>query len=380
MKKNVFIIGSRGYHYKYGGFERFVDNLIDNYNDENTIFHISELSNKQKKTINPKDNVYVDYIKVGNLKSATMLVHTIKSFKYYVKYIENNHIENSVIYVLGLKLGPYLKWYKKKLKKLGIKIYFNPDGLEWKRTKWNYFVKKFFLLEEKWMFNNCDLLICDSKGILDYIKNKYPKNKVPKKYIAYGTIPVQTNDELKEEILKKYNLKTNNYFIIVCRFVPENNFELIIKEFMKTKIDKELVIIGDINNNKYYNKLLKKINFNQDKRVRFLGPIYDVSTLEIIRRNAFAYLHGHSVGGTNPTLLESMLTVDLNILYDVNFNREVGCDSCLYFTKEEGNLSKLLSDIKYLEKMKKPLGIKAKEIIKKKFTWDFIVSEYKKIF
>ena len=228
MERNIFIIGSRGYHYEHGGFERFVDNLIDNYHDNNTIFHVSELSCELRKQGHPKDNVYIDYIKVGKLKSATMLIHTMKSFRYYVKYIEEKKISNSIIYVLGLKLGPYLKWYRKKLKKLGIKIYLNPDGLEWKRSKWNVFIKKFFLIEEKWMFNYCDLIICDSKEILDYINNKYPNNKVPKKYIAYGTIPLAMDNNTSMNILKQYNLIPNNYFVIICRFVPENNFELII--------------------------------------------------------------------------------------------------------------------------------------------------------
>ena len=102
--------------------------------------------------------------------------------------------------------------------------------------------------------------------------------------------------------------------------------------------------------------------------------------LTAIRNNAFAYLHGHSAGGTNPTLLESMLTVDLNILYDVSFNREVGQNSCLYFTDKDGDLAKLLSNIKYLAKQKKILGSKAKAIIKSKYTWEYIISEYKKIF
>ncbi len=378
--KNVFIIGSRGYHYKHGGFERFVDNLIDNYDDPNTIFYISELTHIKKERYSPKKNVYVDYIKVGNWHNATMLIQTIKAFKYYVNYIEKQQMSNCVIYVLGLKLGPYLKWYRRKLKKLGIKVYFNPDGLEWKRSKWNFFIKHFFLLEERWMLNNCDLIICDSKGILDYINKKYPHNKVPKKYIAYGTIPVEIKESQEQKILNKYHLVPNQYFIIVCRFVPENNFELIIKEFMKTNINKELVIIGNIDNKKFYNKLLKRTHFDKDKRIRFLGPIYDMLGLTIIRTNAFGYLHGHSVGGTNPTLLESMLTVDLNILYDISFNREVGQDSCLYFSNKEGDLAKLLMNNKKLEKAKKELSKKAKAIIRKNFTWEYIVNEYKKIF
>ena len=246
--KHVFIVGARGYHYKYGGWETFVDNLVDNYEDENTIFHISELAYKKKESINPKDNIFVDYIKVKNVGSATMLIQTIKSFKYYLRYIEKNKIENACIYVLGLKLGPYLILKKGKLKKLNVKVLLNPDGLEWKRAKWGYFVKKFFLLSERLMFNHCDMLVCDSKGIVEYIESTYPKNKVPKQYIAYGTTNFrEITLQEEKDILEKYNLKTNNYFVVICRLVPENNFELIISEFKKTNIDKELVFVSDTN-------------------------------------------------------------------------------------------------------------------------------------
>lgn len=380
-QKNVFIVGARGYHYKYGGWETFVDNLVDNYDDRNTRFHISELSFKPQKSIKPRKNVTIDYINVRNLGSATMLIQTIKAFKYYLKYIEKSKIENAYIYVLGLKLGPYLILKKKKIKKLNVKIVLNPDGLEWKRAKWGYFVKRFFLLSEKLMFNHCDLLVCDSKGIIEYIENTYPKNKVPKEYIAYGTTnfrQITANEEKK--ILEKYKLEHDKYFAVICRMVPENNFELIIKEFMKTNIDKELVIVSNIKNNKFYNELLNKIKFDKDSRIRFIGGVYDAKALTVIRRNAFAYIHGHSAGGTNPSLLESMGIVDLNVLYDVEFNKLVGQDSCLYFNSESGNLAGLLNDIKSLEGKRESLGIKAKEIIDKQFTWQIIVQQYKEIF
>lgn len=379
-EKHVFIVGSRGYHFAHGGWETFVDNLVDHYDDTNTIFHISELSFEKKESIHPKKNIYVDYIKVPHFGHMTMLIQTIKAFKYYLNYIKKNKLKNCYIYVLGLKLAHYLVVKKRKLKKLGIKLYLNPDGLEWKRSKWNYFVKKFFLLSEKLMLNYCDMIICDSKGIVDYIEQTYPKNKVPKKYIAYGTIPVTIDQSLENSVMRQYNLKKDNFFLIVCRFVPENNFELIIREFMKTNINKELVIVGNINDKKFYNSLLKKTSFDKDKRIRFLGPIYDVKGLTIIRNNAFAYIHGHSVGGTNPSLLESMSTVNLNILYDVNFNSLIGQDSCLYFNSNDGSLSSLLSNVNYLKKIQKTYGIKAKAIVKNHFTWEIIINKYKEIF
>ena len=171
--RHVFIIGSRGYHYNYGGWETFVSNLVDNYNDLDTVFYISEYTNDKNSDIRViSDNIIVFPIYVGNFKSATMFIYTIKSFKYFVKYISTNNIKNSYMYILGLKLFNYLSLYKNKLKKLNITTIVNPDGLEHERSKWSYPVKKFFLLSEKLMLNNCDMIICDAIGIEKYILNK----------------------------------------------------------------------------------------------------------------------------------------------------------------------------------------------------------------
>ncbi len=378
--KHVFIVGSRGYHANYGGWETFVSKLVDNYNDKETIFHISMITDDSNQTeYKVADNIIVNPIFVNVKGSIKMFIYSIKAFNFYLDYIKNEHITNSYLYILGLKLFNYLSLKKRKIKRLGIKVFVNPDGLEWKRSKWNYFIKKFFLISEKLMLNNCDLIVCDGLGIEKYIHNKYPKLKEKTVYIAYGCDDINFNNIDEKSILKEYNLVENEYILMVGRCVPENNYSFIINEFMKSNIDKDLVIITNLSNGSYYNKLKDETSFDIDKRIKFIDGVYNNDKLAAIRKNAYAYIHGHSVGGTNPSLIEALSLTDLNILYDVCFNRDVGQDSCYYF-KEPGSLLKLLNSRKMLDSKKYKLGKKAKNIVKSNFTWNIIVDKYKKIF
>ena len=227
------------------------------------------------------------------------------------------------------------------------------------------------------MLNNCDLIICDALGIKRYINNKYPKLKDKTTYIAYGTDNINFHDVNEEKILKEYNLKKQDYVLIIGRFVPENNYELIINSYLKANIKKDLIIISNISMTNYYETLVSKTNCLTDSRIHFIDGVYDEIKLSVIRKNALAYIHGHSVGGTNPSLLEALNLTNLNILYDVEFNHDVGQDSCLYF-KNEDELINILNNIESYDANK--LGIECKDIIKNNFTWNIIVKKYKRIF
>ena len=375
--KHVFIIGSRGYHAKYGGWETFVSKLVDNYNDKDTIFYISSLSEGEKEEYKVNDNIIIKPFNIKQNGGLKMLLCTIKAFKYYLKYIKNNNIKNAYIYILGLKLGPLLKLNKKKIKNLKITTLVNPDGLEHQRSKWNYLVKKFFLLSEKWMLNSCNIIVCDGKGIKKYIDKKYPKLKCKTIYIAYGTDKIDLTKVNEKEILKEYNLPKNNYWLMVGRFVPENNYELVIKEYMNSNINKKLIIVSNISSSNYYKEVIEKTKCDIDSRIKFIDGIYDEIKLSVIRKNASLYIHGHSVGGTNPSLLEALNLTNLNILYDVNFNKDIGNKSCLYF-KKEGSLTKILNNIDKYDSKK--MGKECKNIIENNFTWKIIVDKYKEIF
>lgn len=378
--KHVFIIGARGYHVNYGGWETFVSNLVDHYNDENTVFHISMVTDdKSLEEYVVSENIIVNPIFVKSKGSIKMFLYSVRAFKYYLKYISNNKLNNCYMYILGLKLFNYLSLKKKQLKKMNVRVFVNPDGLEWMRSKWSYPIKKFFLLSEKLMLNNCDKIICDGLGIEKYVQEKYAKLKNKTVYIAYGYDELNLSKINNDDVLKQYGLRANDYILMVGRCVPENNYELVIKEYLKSNISKKLVIVSNISSTDYYDEIVRKTKCNSDKRVKFIDGIYDKISLAIVRKNAYAYIHGHSVGGTNPSLIEGMSLTDLNILYDVCFNRDIGLDTCLYF-KENGSLCNLLNDKKKLDEFKRKFSKKVKQRVKNNFTWTIIVDKYKKIF
>lgn len=384
-EKNVFIIGSNGIPAKYGGFETFVENLTAKKISKNIKYHVACLAKDNKEF--EYNNARCFNVKVPNIGPAKAIYYDLVSLRRAIKYIKNNKLinKNTSIYLLGSTIGAFVGFYKKILKKKNINLYVNPDGCEWKRDKWNYFVKKYLKYSEKIMVKHADLVICDSINIEKYIKEEYKKYNPNTTFIAYGSDLDKENENNNEEKLenwyKEKNVRKNEYYLIVGRFVPENNYETMIKEFMKSDTKKDLVIITNVEKNKFYEMLKEKTNFDKDKRIKFVGTVYDAELLKQIRKNAYAYLHGHEVGGTNPSLLEALATTKLNLLLDVSFNKEVAKEGAMYWSKEESNLSKLLNKVESLSNEEiQTYSEKAKERIKEEYNWNKIVENYETIF
>ena len=379
--KNVIIIGARGYEKEYGGWETFVTNLINNYDDKNTKFYVPELNhNKKNSNIEIRNGVTCPQIYVPRQGSMTMMTFAFKATLYFMKYIKKEKLENVVMYTLGYRVGPLFTFIHKKLTKMGVKIVINPDGIEWKRAKWNLLIKEYLKFSEKTMIKASDYVVCDSKNIEKYVKSKYNK---PTTFIAYGAYmkDVKDIDKKTKDFMEKNNIKKRDYYLIVGRFVPENNYELIIKEYMKSTTSKDLVIVSNVEKNKFYEMLKQKTNFDKDSRIKFVGPVYDQDILTRLRKNAKGYIHGHSAGGTNPSLLEALSITDINILYDACYNKEVGEDAAIYFSNEEGSLCDKIEKIeKFKAKEQNEYGEKAKNRIKSEYTWEIIVNKYKKLF
>lgn len=382
--KNIIIIGSRGYEKKYGGWETFVTNLINNYDDKDVQFYVPELTHNLKNNgTEIRNGVICPQIYTPKVSFVTMFLFTINAVFYFKKLIKKEKLNNVILYVLGSKVGPLFSVIENSFKKMNVKIVFNPDGLEWQREKWAWWIKQCFKISERTMIKHSDHIVCDSKNIENYVKEKYKKYNKNTSFIAYGAYQNEVKDINKEtsEFFEKNNIKVHEYYLIVGRFVPENNYELIINEFMKSKTTKDLVIISNVEKNKFYKKLLKKTHFDKDKRIKFVGPIYEKEILNRVRKNASAYIHGHSAGGTNPSLLEALSLTDVNILFNACYNEEVGEDACLYFSKEEGSLSEIINKVdKFKTKDINEYSEKAKKRISDEYTWDIVVKKYKKLF
>ena len=381
--KNIFIIGSKGVPANYGGFETFVDELTKKKASKYIKYHVSCLANNRDTF--EYNGARCFNVKVPNIGSAKAILYDIYSLKKTINYIKENNLSDCVVYVLACRIGPFIGYFKNKMKKMGISLYVNPDGHEWKRSKWSKPVRAYWKYSEKLMVKNSDLLICDSIGIENYIKLDYKKLAPKTTYIAYGA-DIKMSSYLDNDInvlewFKSNNILKNDYFLIVGRFVPENNYELIILEFMKSTTKKDLVIISNIEKNLFYDKLLENTNFTKDSRIKFVGTVYDQELLKKIRENAYGYFHGHEVGGTNPSLLEALASTKLNLLLDVIFNKEVGNDGVLYFNKENNNLKNLIESSEKLSQSEIDiLENNAKKRIIKYYSWDKIIHDYEQLF
>ena len=364
---NVFIIGSKGIPAKYGGFETFVDKLTLYKKSEDIMYHVACLATNDKQFYYNKARCF--NVNVKDIGSAKAVLYDLQALSRSIKFIENHNLANPVILILACRIGPFLSFYTKKLKKLGISLYVNPDGHEWKRSKWIKPIRAYWKFSEKLMVKHADLQICDSKGIEEYIKKDYANYNPKTTYVAYGAelakSKLDINDKKIKDWFNKFSVQRKKFYLIVGRFVPENSYETMIREFMKTDVDKDLVIITNIEKNKFYDRLLAATNFTNDKRIKFVGTVYDDELLKKIREEAFAYLHGHSVGGTNPSLLEALSSTDVNLLLDVNFNKEVGKTGALYFNNVEDNLKSIINKAEKLkEKEIQTLSLTATNIIK----------------
>ena len=379
--QHVFIIGSRGLPAQYGGFETFVDQLVSHQVSPDIQYHVACLSNNQAYQHFDFKGIDCFTIKAPRLGPARVIAYDMMAINYALKFIKKQRIEKPIFYVLGNTIGAFVAPFARKIHKMGGRFYINPDGLEWKRAKWAKPIQAYLKYSEKIMTRHADLVISDNPGIESYIKEAYPWSKTT--YIAYGTdlspTSLNSQDNKVREFYQKWQTQEKNYYLILGRFVPENNYETAIREFMASSTKRDLVIICNQEGNPYFEELRARTGFDQDPRVKFVGTVYDQDLLKYIRKEAFAYIHGHEVGGTNPGLLEALAQTDLNLVLGVSFNQTVAKDSAHYWTKETGNLAHLIDRVDSLEDVSE-WGQRAKANMKQNFTWEKIVGEYEELF
>ena len=379
--QHVFIIGSRGLPAQYGGFETFVDQLVSHQVSPDIQYHVACLSNDQAYQHFDYQGVDCYTINPPKLGPARVIAYDMMAINYALKLIKKQGIEQPIFYVLGNTIGAFVAPFARKIHKIGGRFYINPDGLEWKRAKWAKPIQAYLKYSEKIMTRHADLVISDNPGIESYIKEAYPWSQTT--YIAYGTdlspTSLTSQDWKVRELYQKWQTQEKNYYLILGRFVPENNYETAIREFMASSSKRDLVIICNNEGNPYFEELRTRTGFDQDPRVKFVGTVYDQDLLKYIRKEAFAYIHGHEVGGTNPGLLEALAQTDLNLVLGVSFNQTVAKDSAHYWTKETGNLAHLIDQVDSLEDVSE-WGQRAKANMKQNFTWEKIVGEYEELF
>lgn len=401
--QHVYLVGAKSLG-AYGGYETFVYKLTEYHQNNKKIkYHIACKANgdgymdesklEGAALINDHEfefhNAHCFKINVPQIGPAQAIYYDVAALKMCCEHIRKNHIQHPIVYIMACRIGPFARHFYKEIHQLGGQVYLNPDGHEWMRAKWSAPIRKYWKISEQMMVKYCDLAICDSVNIEKYIHACYDgkgiKGRNPKTtFIAYGAdltlSKLADDDEKLVNWYKGKGLTKKNYYLVVGRFVPENSFEVMIREFMKSHSKKDFALITNVND-KFLNELEEKLHFKRDKRIKFVGTVYDQELLKKIRENAFAYFHGHTVGGTNPSLIEALGSTNLNLLVDVGFNCEVAEDCALYWSRDDGSLAKLIDSSDQLnENQIAEMGRKAKARVAAEYTWNKICGQYEEVF
>lgn len=383
--QHVFIIGSKGIPAQYGGYETFVDKLTANQSSNDIKYHVAcAVDDPARAGEFEYNGAHCFNIVRKPVGAARAIFYDIDAFKWCLEYIENNNIEHPIVYVLACRIGPFVGSLAKSLHRMGGMLLVNPDGHEWMRAKWSAPVRKYWKASERGMVKNADLLVCDSQNIERYIHEEYADFDPQTTFIAYGAdikrSALADNDEKWTTWLAKHKLTPFGYYLVVGRFVPENNYETMLREFMASNTKRDFVLVTNVND-AFLDELESKTHYRSDPRVKFVGTVYDQELLKKIREQAYGYFHGHEVGGTNPSLLEALASTQLNLLLKVGFNQEVAEDAALYWDKGIGSLSGLIDKTDKLpaEQIAK-LDAASTKRIADYYSWRYITDLYETLF
>lgn len=327
----IAILGSRGIPNNHGGFEQFAE-----------YFSVYLASNNHDVYVyNSHDHAYQDKefknVNIIHCYDPESKLGASGQFIYDLNCILDSRKRNfDVILQLGYTSNSIWHWL---LPKKPV-IITNMDGMEWKRSKYSPKVRKFLKYAEKLAVKSSDYLIADSIGIQDYIFKKYNRTS---EFIAYGATVFKNPST---QVLSKYDVEANKYCVLIARLEPENNIATIVEGYHKSDTTHSLIIFGTLND--FGNKLQKK--YCTDKRIRFVGANYNQEELNNLRYYSRYYFHGHSVGGTNPSLLEAMASNTLIIANNNIFNKSILGENAYYFDNAEDIFNVMNKDSLFAQK------------------------------
>lgn len=355
----VAIIGTVGVPANYGGFETLVEQLV-RHNDSDELQYSVYCSSKSYD-----DERWVYH--GAKTEYLGLNANGIQSIPYDILSLIKASRKSDVILILGVSGCSFLPIFRLFSRK---KLVINIDGLEHRRDKWNKWVRKFLKFSEAQAVKYGDVIVTDNKGITDYVMEEYGKQS---ELIAYGGDHVLTevDETLTENVLKEYDLEKDGYALGICRIEPENNVHTILRAFEAAQ--KKIVFIGNWNKSEYGTDLAKK--YKDSRYVKITPAVYDLNVLNVIRSNCSVYLHGHSAGGTNPSLVEAMFFEKPLIAFDCVYNRESTENKAVYF-KNTDDLIYLLggSPERYAN------GKDMLEIAARRYTWKTIAKQYEALY
>lgn len=355
--KQVAIVGIQGVPAKYGGFETLVENMIGENCSPEVCYTIFCSGKDYAMHIGTYKGAKLKYVPLFHANGAQSTPYDILSMLKCLRGYDT-------VLILGVSGCIFLPIFRLLYRK---RLIVNIDGLEHRRAKWGKFAKWFLRTSEAMAVRFADVVVADNKGIQDYVTETYGK---PSELIAYGGDHTQreVSEERQQEILNKYGVKSNDYAISVCRIEPENNSHILCEAFAKS--GRDLVFVGNWERSEYSRNLKKE--YGSYSNIRMVDSVYDLDELYALRNQCECYIHGHSAGGTNPSLVEAMSFGKPIIAFDVVYNRETTENKAYYF-KNSNQLVELVSQ-------KEKDGASMKEIAKWRYTWKHIAKQYEALY
>lgn len=356
----IAIIGTRGIPNNYGGFEQFAEYLSVGLVEKGHEVFVYSPHNHYYKEDKWKDvNIIFKF-------DPEYKIGTVGQFIYDFNCIlDSRKRKFDVILQLGYTSSSVWNFLFKK----PAIVLTNMDGLEWKRTKYGKLTQKFLMLAERFAVRKSDYLISDSLGIKSYLREKY---KVNSTFIPYGAWVFDTPEE---GVLNEFGLLPLSYDLLIARLEPENSIEIILDGFSKAKTNRKFVVIG--NNKTAYGQFLTN-KYKSTTNICFLGSIYDMKIVNNLRYYSNLYFHGHTVGGTNPSLLEAMASNALIVANRNNFNSSILENDAYYFNNSSEVTDIIESVVKNaLEQQKIITNINK---VKSLYSWDKIINSYEQLF
>lgn len=355
-KQRIAIIGTVGLPAKYGGFETLADHLV------------THLSSKYDFTVYCSKKKYykeeqIESYKGAKLEYINLQANGVQSIPYDTISILKALRKNDVLLILGVAgawILPFVKFFTNK------KIIISIDGIEWKRDKWSLFAKLYLWWAEKIAVRYSHIDISDNESIQDYTALRYETLSRVIEYGADHTLQVTPT----HEDFVKYPFLKDDYAVKVCRIEPENNVHVVLEAF-KQMPNSNLVLVGNWNNSEYGKNM--KEEYSNISNIHIYDPIYNQREIDLIRGNATLYVHGHSAGGTNPSLVEAMYLELPIIAFNVSYNKITTENKAIYFSTSEELVAKLkiVSDAE-MGKLRKEM----KAIALRRYTWEKISNQY----
>lgn len=353
MQKSVGIVGVRGIPAEYGGFETTAEAIAVLLQDR---WAVTVFCSAQQKTRKQYRHVSLRFLPIPANGIWSLIYDTVSLF------LARHHNAVIILGVSGAWFLPAFRVFSRA------RIIINVDGMEWRREKWSLGSRLLLRFLEKCAIQNAHEVVADNAAIQDYVRQKY---EIEAHLIPYGGDPIDSQVP-RESIPWNSPVIPGTYWLALARIEPENNVEMILEAFIDS--GQELVFLGNWANTPQ-GVLLRK-RFGNVPNIMLLDPIYDRSIVDLLRQGCIAYLHGHSAGGTNPSLVEAMYSEAAVIAFDCVFNRETTEDEALYFSSSS-DLRELVENLD--NETLRANGAKMKAIADRRYSWRRVVDQYEKL-